>query len=215
MKFPERNLQFFPTERHDGAAGYAKAYFSHMSAAASSVDGAAMDAAAELLLERSRSGRMIYSCGNGGSAAIANHFVCDCMKGVRMHGTLRPRVHSLSTTVESITAIGNDLGYDQIFSFQLESLGCAGDVLIAISSSGESPNIINALRRAREMNIATIAMTGFSGGVARELADVKLHVDAHNYGLIEDVHQSLVHILAQFMRHANLEDDTALGRMKF
>lgn len=158
---------------------------------------------------------MIFSCGNGGSAAIANHLVCDCMKGVRTSSSLRPRVHSLSTTVETITAIGNDIGYERIFDFQLESLGRPGDVLVAISSSGSSPNIANALTRAKAMGIATIAMTGFEGGTARELADVVLHVDAQNYGVIEDVHQSLMHILAQYLRHSHLEDEAQLGRIKF
>lgn len=174
-----------------------------------------IDASAKLLAERSLSGRMIFSCGNGGSAAIANHLVCDCMKGVRTSSTLHPRVHSLSTTVETITAIGNDFGYEQIFEFQLESLGQPGDVLVAISSSGDSPNIINALTRARELGIASIAMTGFTGGRARSIADISLHVDAHNYGVVEDVHQSLMHILAQYLRHSHLEDESQLGHIKF
>lgn len=208
-------MLFFPDQRHPDAGAYAQAYFGHLAAATATVDGRAVEAAARLLIERSADGKMFYSCGNGGSAAIANHLVCDCMKGVRTHSTLRPRVHSLSTTVEMITAIANDMAYEQVFSFQLESLGVAGDVLIAISSSGESPNIVNALSRARDMDIATIAMTGFAGGEAARLADVSLHVDAHNYGVVEDVHQSLIHILAQYLRHAHLEDEGALGQIKF
>ncbi len=208
-------MRLFPDHRHPDAGTYARAYFGQLSLAAATVDSEAMEAAAQLLGERSASGRMIYSCGNGGSAAIANHLVCDCMKGVRAQSKLKPRVHSLSTTVEMITAIGNDIGYDQIFSFQLEALGQPGDVLVAISSSGESPNIIAALNQAREMQITSIAMTGFSGGQAARLADVSLHVDAHNYGVVEDVHQSLMHILAQYLRHAHLEDETVLGQIKF
>lgn len=137
------------------------------------------------------------------------------MKGVRASSHLRPRVQSLSTTIEMITAIGNDIGYEQIFAFQLEALGQSGDVLVAISSSGDSPNIVNALRCAREMSIPSIAMTGFKGGRAAELADISLHVDAHNYGVVEDVHQSLMHILAQYLRHSHLDDEDQLGEIKF
>jgi phosphoheptose isomerase len=208
-------LHLFPDQRYSDASDYTHAYFGHLAAAAATVDGHAVEAAAQLLIERAAGRNMIYSCGNGGSAAIANHLVCDCMKGVRTQSTLRPRVHSLSTTTETITAIGNDIGYEHIFAFQLDSLGMPDDVLVAISSSGDSPNIVNALIKAREMQIATIAMTGFSGGRAAMLADISLHVDAHNYGVVEDVHQSLMHILAQYLRHAHLDDETALGRIKF
>lgn len=211
----EPKLQYFPEHRHADASLFARAYFQRLAAGAETVDPAMIDASAKLLAERSLSGRMIFSCGNGGSAAIANHLVCDCMKGVRTSSTLHPRVHSLSTTVETITAIGNDFGYEQIFEFQLESLGQPGDVLVAISSSGDSPNIINALTRARELGIASIAMTGFTGGRARSIADISLHVDAHNYGVVEDVHQSLMHILAQYLRHSHLEDESQLGHIKF
>lgn len=114
-----------------------------------------------------------------------------------------------------ITAIGNDIGYEQVFAFQLDALGQAGDVLIAISSSGDSPNIVNALNCARDRKIPSIAMTGFTGGRAAALADISLHVDAHNYGIVEDVHQSLMHILAQYLRHSHLDDEVKLGKIKF
>lgn len=158
---------------------------------------------------------MIFSCGNGGSAAISNHLVCDCMKGIRSNGWLKPKVNSLSSAIELITAIVNDIGSEEMFSFQLTSMASEGDVLIAISSSGTSPNIVKAMRTAREMKVATIAMTGFSGGDTARLADVSLHVDTQNYGLIEDVHQSLMHILAQHLRHSHLTDPSLLGTLKF
>lgn len=137
------------------------------------------------------------------------------MKGVRTGGLLKPRVNSLSATVELITAIANDIGVGDVFSFQLSSMAKEGDVLIAISSSGSSPNIVKAIRQARALKMATIAMTGFSGGEAAQLADISLHVQADNYGLVEDVHQSLMHILAQYLRHAHLEDASHLGSVKF
>ncbi len=149
------------------------------------------------------------------SAAIANHLSCDCLKGIRSATALRPRVVSLSATVELITAIANDFSYDEVFSFQLSSLAVPGDLLIAISSSGNSPNIIAALNWAKDNGLRTLAMTGFDGGAAAGIADVSLHVRADNYGVIEDVHQSLMHLLAQYVRHKNLIDPATLGAVKF
>ena len=183
-------MAIFPNRPFDHAADYADAYFARLAEAAASVDRAALDRAAALITAAAQEGRRIYSCGNGGSAAIANHLVCDCLKGIRNESTLRPEVVSLSTTIELITAIGNDLGYDQIFSYQLESLGRPGDVLMAISSSGNSPNILAAIQAARAIGMTVIAMTGFDGGAAARMADVSLHVRAENYGLVEDVHQA-------------------------
>ena len=99
-------------------------------------------------------------------------------------------MHSLSTNVELITAIANDLGYENVFAYQLQSQSEPGDVLIAVSSSGRSPNIIHALTWARDHGLGTIAITGFDGGVARTIADVSIHVESTNYGVIEDLHQA-------------------------
>ncbi|HEX7752572.1 MAG TPA: SIS domain-containing protein [Novosphingobium sp.] len=208
-------MAIFPNRPFDHAADYADAYFARLAEAAASVDRAALDRAAALITAAAQEGRRIYSCGNGGSAAIANHLVCDCLKGIRNESTLRPEVVSLSTTIELITAIGNDLGYDQIFSYQLESLGRPGDVLMAISSSGNSPNILAAIQAARAIGMTVIAMTGFDGGAAARMADVSLHVRAENYGLVEDVHQALMHLLAQFIRQQHLADPSTIGRIKF
>jgi D-sedoheptulose 7-phosphate isomerase len=210
-----RIAAYFPDRRFEDAGLYADAYFERFAVAAGSVDRSALAVAGQLLTERAASGAMIYSCGNGGSAAVANHLACDCMKGVRNLTRLKPRVCSLSASVELITAIANDIGPEEMFSHQLTSLARAGDVLIAISSSGASPNIVNALTTARELGMATIAMTGFAGGAAARIADVSLHVAAENYGLVEDVHQSLMHILAQHLRHHHLDDPDILGAVKF
>jgi len=206
---------FFPEHQIQDAGLYADAYFERITAAAKTVDRGALAAAGRLLAERAAQGKMIFSCGNGGSAAISNHLVCDCMKGVRGNSWLKPKVNSLSSAVELITAIVNDIGPEEMFSFQLTSMASEGDVLIAISSSGASPNIIKALHTAREMKMATIAMTGFAGGESARLADVSLHVDAENYGVVEDVHQSLMHILAQYLRQSHLTDPSLLGTLKF
>jgi len=99
-----------------------------------------------------------------------------------------------------ITAIASDIAYEDVFAYQLRTLARAGDVLITISASGNSENIVRAVCWARDNSVGSIALTGFDGGRSAGLADVNLHVQASNYGIVEDVHQSLMHILAQYMR---------------
>ena len=208
-------MTYFPDRIFPEAAPYASEYFARLNAASATINPDSLNAAAKLILDTTKAGKRIYSCGNGGSAAIANHLVCDCLKGIRSDTALRPKVHSFSTTVELITAIVNDIGSEEMFSFQLSSMAEAGDLLIAISSSGSSPNIIRVLELARTMGVRTIAMTGFTGGQSAQIADVSLHVECENYGIVEDVHQSLMHILAQYCRHREIDDLAKLGQVKF
>lgn len=208
-------MPYFPDRMITDAGRYADEYFQRLAAAAATVDRDRIAAAGRLVAEIIDNGGRIFSCGNGGSAAIANHLVCDCLKGIRTGTNLKPKVHSFSATVELLTAIVNDIGSEEMFSFQLESMGQEGDLLIAISSSGSSPNIVRAIETARRMDIRTIAMTGFTGAQSRLYADLSLHVDSDNYGIIEDVHQSLMHILAQYTRHGHLGDGMKLGEVKF
>lgn len=196
MTFPERSYQ--------DVASYCDDYFSRLEAAAASVDRSLLARAADVLIAAHRRGAGVYACGNGGSAAIANHLVCDHMKGVQTDTPLLPRVTSLSSTIEIVTAIANDISFADVFFFQLRSLARRGDVLITISSSGDSENVVRAAQWARENGVTVIAMTGFSGGRTAALADVNLHVDGDNYGVIEDVHQSIMHILAQFLRQSHM-----------
>lgn len=205
----------FPDRQYDAVATYARDYFIQYANAVANIAPEQLTAAIQSLRGAIEQDRLIFSCGNGGSAAISNHFSCDCLKGARNETTIKPRVVSLSATVELITAIANDIDYDQVFTYQLQSLSRPGDVLIAISSSGSSPNIVSALRWAKENGMKTIAFTGFSGGAAAKTADVSLHVPADNYGIVEDAHQALMHVLAQYLRHENLYDPKQLGRVKF
>lgn len=204
----------FPDKKFATAASYADAYFAHVTAAAASVDRGRVDRAAALLTTVYSAGGTVYACGNGGSAAISNHLVCDHCKLVQTDTKLTPRVVSLSATVEMITAIANDLSYDEAFVYQLRSLARPGDALITISASGDSENVVRAAVWAKENGIQVIAMTGFSGGRSAKVADVNLHVAADNYGVIEDVHQSLMHILAQHVRQAHM-DEAVIRERKF
>lgn len=197
----------FPVAPHRSAASYFDAYAEEMSRAAKTIEPEAFDRAAAILLEAYLRGARMFSCGNGGSASIANHVQCDHVKGVRTTTDLAPQVLSLSTNVELLTAIANDMGYENVFVYQLQSQSGPGDVLMAVSSSGRSANIVRALEWARDHGLRTIAITGFDGGGARAVAEVSLHVECTNYGVVEDLHQAVMHALAQYIRHSRMTAD--------
>jgi D,D-heptose 1,7-bisphosphate phosphatase len=197
----------FPRVHFDQAAPYSMAYLTESTRAARSIDLVQLARASAMLLEAYKRGSVVFACGNGGSAAIANHLQCDHLKGVRTCTSLTPRVVSLSNNIELITAIANDRSYDDIFVYQLQSQARPGDVLVAISASGKSPNIVRCLQWAHENGLRTIALLGFDGGQARELADIVIHVDSANYGVIEDNHQAIMHILSQYIRQSFMSPD--------
>jgi D-sedoheptulose 7-phosphate isomerase len=190
----------FPDRPYPDAGAYSAAYRDEIVRAWQSVDLAALDRAAGMLDRAIRGGRIIYACGNGGSAGIAGHLQCDVLKGVQNDTALQPKVVSLAANLELITAIANDIAYAEVFLYQLRTMAVAGDVLVTISASGNSENIVRAVEWARGNGVGTIAMTGFSGGRSAPLADINLHVDAQNYGIAEDIHQGLMHCLAQHLR---------------
>jgi len=198
----------FPDARYTGAGAYFAEYAKELARASETIDPEAMERAGSLLTEAYASGARMFSCGNGGSASIANHMQCDHMKGIRTGTDLAPQVLSLSTNVEVLTAIANDIGYHEVFVYQLQSQARPGDVLIAVSSSGRSRNIVDALTWARDNGLRTIAITGFEGGAARTVAEVAIHVDCTNYGVVEDLHQAVMHALAQYVRHSRMAADT-------
>ena len=194
----------FPSQKYAGAGAFVADYASRMAAALKSVRASEVERAVTAMKRAVQADRLIFTCGNGGSAAIANHLTCDCSKGIATNTTLRPRVTSLSATVELITAIANDMSYPEVFAYQLKNAARPGDVLITISSSGDSENIVRAIDWAGENGMTTIALSGFSGGRSAQMADISLHVAAENYGVVEDAHQSLMHILAQYVRMSEL-----------
>jgi phosphoheptose isomerase len=197
----------FPAKPYRTAASFTSTYLHELAGAADTIAPESLDRAAEILLGAYTSGKLVFSCGNGGSAAVANHLQCDHLKGVRTGTDLQSRVVSLCSNVELLTAISNDIGYHDCFAYQLRAQSQPGDVLIAISSSGRSPNILHALGWACENGLRTISLTGFDGGGAREIAEAAVHVDSHNYGIVEDLHQSIMHALAQYARHTRMSPD--------
>lgn len=187
------------------ASDFLTFYSDSLHRALNTVSGAAFNMAATTLEDAVLNNKQIFTCGNGGSSAIAEHMTCDHSKGVSTNTSLFPRLISLSSNMSLISAIANDISYDDIFSQQLVHLGNKGDVLVVISSSGNSKNILKALDTAKALNMYTIALVGFDGGKAKDKADISLHVDKNNYGIVEDAHQALMHTLAQYIRRKHLQ----------
>lgn len=204
----------FPESYFDSCDAFASQYFSELAKAAQNCDLTALNRIAEMVRETIDSGNFIYICGNGGSAGIANHSLCDFLKCVRTDTNLMPRVMSLAAHTEMNSALANDISYDEIFAYQLESMARPGDMVWTVSSSGNSPNVVRALEVAREKGLRSVSFTGFSGGQSRNMADVNAHVDAHNYGVVEDIHMSFIHIITQYLRMSHM-DKGLIAERKF
>lgn len=190
------------------ASEHFKPYITQLIDALISVDAAVLDSITDELVDAFSNGTNVFVCGNGGSSAISNHWVCDHSKGVCTDTGMLPQVQDLSSTSSVITAIANDIGYEEIFSYQLHMKAKSGDILIVVSSSGNSPNIVKAITKARQLGMVTVALVGFDGGIAKNTAEHVLHVKSDNYGVVEDAHQSLMHIMAQSIRLTHLNNDT-------
>jgi D-sedoheptulose 7-phosphate isomerase len=142
---------------------------------------------------------VLWVAGNGGSAAISDHTVCDMTKGTHVADSPPIRSVSLASNGAMITALGNDIGYDEIFRYQLTYYLQPQDALLVVSSSGNSQNVVNACEYAKQQGVPTIAFVGFEGGKLAQLADHVVWVPVDNYGIAEDTHQSLMHVLTQYL----------------
>ena len=148
----------------------------------------------EITLSQER-GNLVYICGNGGSAATASHFCCDFNKGVSGKTDKNTNFICLSDNIPTMTAIANDISYDEIFSYQLESRIKQGDLLIVISGSGNSKNIVRAMEVAKEKGNKIIGLCGYNGGKVKEMSDICFHVNINNMQIVEDIHMMLDHCM--------------------
>ena len=151
-------------------------------------------------------GKHVFVLGNGGSASTASHMAADLAKNTIEQNMRRFRILSLNDNTALLTALANDLGYENVFAEQLKNLIRAGDVLIAISAGGNSPNVLAAIRIAQERSAEVAAIVGFGGGGAAGLADLAIVIDSDHYGVVEDVHLVINHILVDYFKR-RLSDD--------
>jgi len=166
---------------------------------------ALIDSVTDALWSAYREGKTVYVFGNGGSAALASHCACDLGKGTVINGNRRFRVLALTDNVALMTALANDISYDGIFAEQLTPLVEKGDIALAISGSGNSPNVLKALHVAREAGALTIGLTGFQGGKMKSLCDLCVIIPSDNMQVIEDLHVSVNHSVFTSLRSRMLE----------
>ena len=179
---------------------FAQAYINYLHSVLIRIDPAEIGQFIRTLLASRASGATVFFIGNGGSAATASHFANDLAIGTNAYD--KPfRVLSLTDNLPIITAIGNDFGYEEIFSRQLRILGRKGDVLVGISASGNSPNLIRAFDYALAVGIKTVAITAFDGGRLKAMADEGIHVptEPKEYGPAEDAHMVLDHLVGAYL----------------
>jgi D-sedoheptulose 7-phosphate isomerase len=185
----------------NGLAEYAGRYALYLGSLLADLDCEAIGRVGQVLEDARRSNRTIFILGNGGSASTASHLANDLGLGPRHRGGKAYRAISLTDNVAFLTAAGNDIGYDLIFTEQLKTLLQRGDVVIAISASGNSPNVLRAVEYANKRGAFTIGLIGFDGGALKKLANDCIHIATPHgdYGPVEDVHLILGHLVTSYL----------------
>lgn len=159
------------------------------------------------LLNAYKNKKTIFIAGNGGSAGTANHFTCDFGKNAVTSDSDRPKIISLSSNIEVLTALGNDFSYQDVFTEQLKNLMNDGDVIILISASGNSPNVVTAAEYAKNRNGTVISFTGFSGGKVKDFSDIFIHIPSESYEKTEDLHMIITHIIVCVFKEMHIGDN--------
>jgi len=168
-------------------------------------DKSSMPRVLEIFTNVTDSGGTIWVAGNGGSAAISDHAVCDTTKLTYVEGKPPVKSISLASNGPMLTALANDFAYEDVFSKQLEFYLEPKDAVLLVSSSGNSPNVVKACEYANSRGVPTIAFTGFSGGKLRQIAQVSVWIPVDNYGMTEDIHQSLMHVISQYISYRAMQ----------
>jgi D-sedoheptulose 7-phosphate isomerase len=195
-------------ESHQDADRSIKCYFNNLADLIPQLPYSAVSRIVSVLLDAFIEQRTVYVFGNGGSAASASHMMCDINKGVGGLGvSRRPKVLALTDNASLISAWANDLGYERIFSEQLKTFVKPRDVAFAISTSGDSPNVLLALETAREYGALTVGMGGCQGGQMKALCDVCAIIPSHNVQLVEDLHHAMIHSMFVAVRESLLTRD--------
>jgi D-sedoheptulose 7-phosphate isomerase len=177
-------------------------YRTKLTGALDTIDLTAVGRAIDILRDARDNERHVFVCGNGGSASTASHFVCDMVKGASFNRESRFRIMALTDSIPTITAYSNDVSYECIFEEQMKNFANKGDVLIAISGSGNSPNVVRATEYANSIGCRTIALTGRDGGKLGRAAELEIRVRDSHMGRIEDGHLIICHMMGYyFMDH--------------
>jgi len=157
----------------------------------------------DMLLETRDQGRNIFVCGNGGSASTASHFACDMLKGASFNRDVRFRIMALTDSLATLTAYSNDVSYESVFVEQLKNFARPQDTVMAISSSGNSLNVLRAIEYGNAIGCRTVALTGRDGGKLGPLAQLNIQVSHPHVGRIEDVHMIVMHMICYYFMDAN------------
>ncbi len=179
-----------------------KNYLSYLKNGIDKLDLSKLQKIENIIFNKIKKNKKIFVCGNGGSAAVANHFLCDFNKGIKLSSKnkLKPKIISLSNNIETILALSNDISFNKIFSFQLDNYYSRGDIVIVLSCSGSSSNIIEILEYCKRKRILTISFTGFAEKKNQKKANINLNLNIENYGVVEDFFQVIMHMLSQNIR---------------
>lgn len=159
------------------------------------LDTEAINSAMNLIIDAYEAKKKIYICGNGGSAATASHYQNDFNKGISEFVDKKFNFYCLNDNVATLMAIANDIGYEEVFRFQLKNRLEEGDILIAISGSGNSPNVVNAAEYAKNCGNKVIGMTGYNGGKLKEMCDISMHAPVASMQVTEDIHMIFDHMI--------------------
>lgn len=194
------NIDRIYSESGDSISLFAKGYLEYLGKLLAKLNAEEIEAFVKSIMAARNRGARIFFIGNGGSAATASHFANDLSIGSRSW-EIPYRVCALTDNQAIVTAIANDYGYDDVFVLQLKTMATAGDVLVAISASGNSTNLLKAVGYAKEHNINTISLTGFDGGKLKPLCDLSVHIETPKgeYGPVEDIHMIMDHLSGAFL----------------
>ena len=179
---------------------FTNGYFTELKKTLDEIPMERVDKIVQMIYKAYRDNKYVFIMGNGGSASTASHFACDLGKGTICEGKPRFRVVSLNDNMPLITALSNDFGYERVFIEQLMNLVNPDDLVISLTGSGNSPNILKAVEYAKKQGAKTIGLIGFGGGKLQEIVDEHITVSNTNYGQVEDIHLILAHALSQYFK---------------
>lgn len=188
---------------------YYQTYCDNLGQMLAAVDRQALERIYQKLADAYEHDRQVFVIGNGGSAASATHWVCDMGKGINTPNSRRLKIICPSDHTAILTAVANDIAYEEVFSYQLDAAIQPDDVLIALSVSGNSPNLLKAMDLARQKGAEVISIVGDLNGQMITRSDIALVVPSQNYGLVEDFHMIINHVFSQYIKELNLKAQEA------